>query len=1079
MAEETWTPVLTDAPNQVDADTSEETWTPMTENTGVTDPTAVSPTEGFYTKSRVDEAWNTATEVMKRVSNIDVGNIPSFTGKDTGVPDIAKAAAKFAFPAETAGAEMALDMAFTRPMAALTALAKDTPFDGSGRTGILDTIFKGFVNPEKYPPQEMVTSLIDAGMEPTSAAALATLGQFGFYVGAGEAIAGVVTTGKIVVLQKAIKNMGDAIQKANGAPGVTVQLKPEIAKVIAENVDIATVVDLYARSKGAKLCRGDGTLRITESAKEYGEVVEQEYPNAKIIARDGQGGVLLELSPKESTEGGKVDILDADIPRGSKVVPLNYGALDNSGRRSFESVAKDNNVNVSQIRQVNIPLDELNPKYEGSADPDEMGRLDNQPAVEVTIGKNGKFKINDGNHRISAAQEQGYTHIPAWVIDKRPKLSPTEGGKVGAKPPVEPPIKPPAEGGKPPAAGDEEDPYVKVVQMVKADREAATPVKDAIRRTGSKISYLIDKAFVPLSTRLLKIAPQLMYALRDFEFRKGMGAIQYMNRGKPMLEGAAKLSEADFAALGLALANRDVKKANEIIAKNGLEKEFAEVHKVYDDLHAAAETVGLDMGYIEDYWPRRVADAEGLLNYFRDKDSWSPIKAALEMREKDVGYLLTDSEKADFISKLLRGHGATSIWLRLPANARARLIDVITPEMYRFYKPFTQAFIDYVEALNMAIETRRFFGKDINANNTHIGEYVRQLVEDEMITVAQESKVREIIAARFNEKGSDPGVNMYKNIAYIYTMNSPINALSQLPDLAFPIYKNGIVRTVQALFSKKILTKEDVGIGNIVAEFSDSTSTGRAVTQLFRMIGLDKIDRLGKETLINSSLQRLFNEAQTNPELGSRLEVIFGDGAPKVLSDLKNRVISDEVKFLTFCDVLDFQPTALSEMPEGYVTGGNWRIAYMLKSYSVKVLDVYHREVFEQMKTDPVKGIQNLIRLTLALAAIGAPVAWLKDFILGKTQEFTDYMIQGLIQQVGFSKYTMIQARKDGIVRSLITSLLPPIVLLDDIQRDIQGEKDISDWRVWSHVPLVGTFFHWWFGGGNKSDYVPFNVAKS
>lgn len=52
--------------------------------------------------------------------------------------------------------------------------------------------------------------------------------------------------------------------------------------------------------------KSENTVWVTvdaESAKEYGEVVKQEYPNAKIIARDGQGGVLLDIStPKISNE---------------------------------------------------------------------------------------------------------------------------------------------------------------------------------------------------------------------------------------------------------------------------------------------------------------------------------------------------------------------------------------------------------------------------------------------------------------------------------------------------------------------------------------------------------------------------------------------------------------------------------------------------------------------------------------------------------------------------------------------------------------------------------------------------------
>jgi hypothetical protein len=44
------------------------------------------------------------------------------------------------------------------------------------------------------------------------------------------------------------------------------------------------------------------------------------------------------------------------------------------------------------------------------------------PPAKVEVDKNGKASIVDGNHRVRYWQEQGRSHIPAYVIDHRPNV---------------------------------------------------------------------------------------------------------------------------------------------------------------------------------------------------------------------------------------------------------------------------------------------------------------------------------------------------------------------------------------------------------------------------------------------------------------------------------------------------------------------------------------------------------------------------------------------------------------------------------------------------------------------------------
>ena len=198
------------------------------------DPAPSGP-EGVNSQDRVLTAWNKATEMTK----VNVMN--------TKLPIGGMSAEEFKRVGEVGA--YAYGELFRRPLAALTALAVETPFADEDK-GVVDTAVKGFMNPEKYPPQEMTTALIDAGMEPTSAAALATLGQFGYYLGMGQTFARVIQSGKVGLLNKTLKNLEKVARTKGIKAGDMTVLAPE---EVAANNNVLDVADVYLRSRGLKI----------------------------------------------------------------------------------------------------------------------------------------------------------------------------------------------------------------------------------------------------------------------------------------------------------------------------------------------------------------------------------------------------------------------------------------------------------------------------------------------------------------------------------------------------------------------------------------------------------------------------------------------------------------------------------------------------------------------------------------------------------------------------------------------------------------------------------------------------------
>jgi hypothetical protein len=205
-------------------------------------------------------------------------------------------------------------------------------------------------------------------------------------------------------------------------------------------------------------------------------------------------------------------------------------------------------------------------------------------------------------------------------------------------------------------------------------------------------------------------------------------------------------------------------------------------------------------------------------------------------------------------------------------------------------------------------------------------------------------------------------------------------------------------------------------------------------------------------------------------EFTDKMENIFGDEAKQTIKDLKDGNISTNVKMLLFSELADVQPISLSEMPEYYLKGGNMRVFYMLKTYTIKQIDVFHNEVFRKLDNPKTRleGLSNLVRLSMALALTGATSDLLKDLLLGREIKLDDLILDNILKLMGFSKWQIYKSRRDGLLTALMQSILPPVPFLDDMYKDIVNQKSLPDWRIASAVPLVGKFYYWWFGGGKK-----------
>jgi len=632
---------------------------------------------------------------------------------------------------------------------------------------------------------------------------------------------------------------------------------------------------------------------------------------------------------------------------------------------------------------------------------------------------------------------------------------------------------------------------VKEIKITRMQR-----VKDTAKETGKGI----DQLFAPISTRLKNIDISLKQRIRRFEWdlrQSGQKDLKDVDSflkkvvpKKAFLRKKTGMSFDDYTDFDLAAKNGDILKIRSLAKKYNFEQEYNTIRKTLDDVYTRARAVGYDIGYQKGYFPRVVKDTEGFLAHFMKRDDWSRFSEAIQQKEMNLGRYLTTDEKSYLINNLIRGYGGGKITLSGVGAMKHRVIDFIDPELNRFYADSGEALVKYVHQINEAIEARKFFGKFVKSDaegilnlQDSIGAYVTDLLTSGKITVVQEKELTNILRARFAPKGTSGIIGLYKNLSYLDVMGSPINALTQIGDLGFSFYKGGIWRTIKeiprSIFKTSILKKEDLGIQSIAEEFVNPQKSAKAVDTVFKMIGLDKLDRIGKETLVNSVIARLRSQAK-NPNAKFMKEIgdVFGKDSAQIITDLKTGAMTENIKYLGFNKLLDFQPVALSEVPEQYLKGGNGRIFYMLKTWTLKAIDVYRNEAFQLMKSRKTlgRGIENLIKLSFAMAASNIAADELKDLILGRKTNFKDRVIDSVLKLVTFNRYKLRKAQEEGIGRAVLEGILPPTAFIDNIWTDVNKvvtntdeSFKITDLKTFQSIPLVGKLYYWWFGKGSKS----------
>ena len=619
----------------------------------------------------------------------------------------------------------------------------------------------------------------------------------------------------------------------------------------------------------------------------------------------------------------------------------------------------------------------------------------------------------------------------------------------------------------------------------------AAGIDPVTARAGSKF---VDNLLGTLSTRVKNISEEAFGRLRRLEYDVHAKTKKRMDEVQPFLKLLSDVPEVEKRALTRSLYNGDFDDAASVLKKYGSDgSEFESVKNTLGELFEELKEAGYkDLGEIENYFPRNVKDYGSLLKKLGVNERGA-IDNALQARAKQLKVTvkkLPENERTNIINQVLRGRRHYLGEGRM-SFAKSRNISRINDNILDEYSSPEQSLAIYIRKAVNDIEKRKFFGRgdavDKGVKSLDLDASIANFVESRKLSPSQQDELSDLLEARFKlgEASANDVIKGIRNISYAATIGNPISALTQIGDIGMSAYANGFKNTIKSLAGSRKVTMEDLGLDSLIAEeLSSLGSTARFLNGALTAVGFKKIDKIGKNTLINSSLKKAQSQVLSDAGINSlrkKYGAVFGDEFKNLVDDLKSKDITDNVKYFLFNELSDFQPISLSEMPAAYLNNPNGRILYSLKTFAIKQLDVIRRDIAQEMKKGNYsKASKNLLAYMTIVPLMGASVDEAKDFLLGRrasVDDIPDNYAENLFKIFGATEYIVDRYGKSGQIGSAIGEMVAPAFpdLIDAVATDTwkiaKGEFVLDEAKSLRQAPGIGVFWYNYFGGGLEKNY--------
>ena len=617
-----------------------------------------------------------------------------------------------------------------------------------------------------------------------------------------------------------------------------------------------------------------------------------------------------------------------------------------------------------------------------------------------------------------------------------------------------------------------------------------------------------------LSTEVSAVSKTLGAKLKRFETDVHVQTGNALNRAKPFFEEMRAVSQEVREQITMHLSNRNKDAAKAIASKysSRLENSIDDIENIYLEYADRLEnTFGMKVNR-QDFFSRSVKDVDGLQAKFGQEDQTAitqALSAFAKSRKKTIDQL-TEAERANIINSVVQGYKISyskgKLTVISPATKpvgkgksalKKRAIDEVTPDMMQYYHTADEALAQYIRRTTDALEKQKFLGKGVlqtdELGNVDVPESIGAFLEKELadgtISAADVDRLTYLLNARFGagEQGLSGTFATIRDLGYLGTIADPLSALVQLTDLAASGAMYGFKNTLKSMFGKKRIQISDAALERISVEFDNPNATAKILDTAFGAVGFKAIDRLGKETIMNSALRR-FEVMARSPKGQAKLREEYADFLGKdlepTLANLQRGIIDDNVKAMAINELSNLQPITKSEQAVTFLANANpqTRLLYMLKSFTIKQYDLVRREIYDKIrKGEYYEAARTAVALGSMWALAGASVSTVKDLLLNREvnpDEIPNRALWSLIGIFGVSKYMTERYLQQGKpLEAAVNYVVPATPLIEgaltvgtEAVKGVFGDGADAD-KIAQQVKVLpggDLFYNWLLGGAEK-----------
>lgn len=495
---------------------------------------------------------------------------------------------------------------------------------------------------------------------------------------------------------------------------------------------------------------------------------------------------------------------------------------------------------------------------------------------------------------------------------------------------------------------------------------------------------------------------------------------------------------------------------------------FDEHEKVFREMGAEAEDIGYGMGDKGDiYFPRSVKDHDGMMEKIYDlaegDDRVTRAWAAAEVR---AGRPLTLEEKAHFANEVFSHSGFGRVAGR-PSHASTRKFDEIPDELREFYHDYEHSVSRYVQSMTDSFESHKFLGKGVDAhwlrkavevdpgvkdaitelrltNPQRLEGTIGEMFPDAWSRLSKDLHKRQLVVSKLNDFYNKPiGRAMgsiqktMRDLSYMATIGNPYSTLTQMSDvlLSAALNSHGMGGSVFANIakSKKNLTYsladwglDAKGVQRLALEFEDMQKSTKWLEKNLQTTGFMAVDRHSKRVLVNAAFDDFRKAANADMSTKSgrsafkQLEREFEGMGSEDFAEMVQVLRGDprlaksnfDVQAAVLSRLWKQHPINKAHMPLGYVKHPKGRLMYMLKTFTIKQIDLLRRSTLDEINAGYKakdwgrvgRGTLNMFKYAGYFGISQQGINAVKDFILGREVSMSDRAVSGIAQSMGLHR---------------------------------------------------------------------------